>query len=57
MVQSHPQPVFVLMNNTEFEQLSTARKAAYLAMAAEALRRGKAMATPNGEFAIEDSLD
>lgn len=57
MIQARTRPVFVLMSNTEFEQLSTVRKAAYLAMAAEALKRGKAMATPNGEFDVEDSFD
>jgi hypothetical protein len=57
MIQSRPQPVFVLLNNTEFEKLSTDRKAAYLATAVEALKSGKAMATPNGEFDDEDSLD
>jgi len=50
-------PVFVLMNNVEFEKLSTERKVAYLATAMEALKSGKAMATPNGEFDDEDSLD
>jgi hypothetical protein len=57
MVQRPPLAVFVLMNNTDFASLSTDRKAAYLATAAEALKRGKAMATPNGEFDDEDSLD
>jgi hypothetical protein len=50
------QPVFVLMTNAEFEKLSTAAKATYLAMAAEALKSGRAVATPNGEFDVEDSL-
>jgi hypothetical protein len=53
-----PRPsVFVLMSNLEFEALSTERKIAYLAAAADSLKSGKAMATPNGEFADEDSLD
>lgn len=53
--RSHP--VFVLMTNSEFDKLSPAGKATYLAMAAEALRSGKAIATPNGEFDAEYSLD
>ena len=57
MIQARPQPVFVLMSNTEFETLSAEKKAVYLATTAEALKRGKAMATPNGEFDDEDSLD
>jgi len=56
MVQTHT-PVFVLMSNAEFEKLSTERKIAYLTTAVEALKSGKAMATPNGEFDAEDSLD
>ena len=57
MIQARPQPVFVLMSNSEFETLSAEKKAVYLATTAEALKRGKAMATPNGEFDDEDSLD
>ena len=57
MIHRPPLSVFVLMNNTEFEKLPTDKKAAYLATAVEALKRGKAMATPNGEFDDEDSLD
>lgn len=56
MPQPRSQPVFVLMTNTEFEKLSKAGQATYLAMAVEALRSGKAMATPNGEFDAEDTL-
>jgi hypothetical protein len=57
VTQPRSHPVFVLMTNSEFEKLSTAGKATYLAMAAEALKSGKALATPNGEFDAEDSLD
>jgi hypothetical protein len=57
MIQRPPLSVFVLMSNTDFANLSQDKKAAYLAQAAEALRSGKAMATPNGEFDDEDSLD
>ena len=57
MSQPRTAPVFVLMSNAEFEKLSTDKKLAYLATAMEALRSGKAMATPNGEFDDEDSLD
>ena len=57
MIHRPPLSVFVLLSNTEFESLSADKKTAYLATAVEALRRGKAMATPNGEFDDEDSLD
>ena len=56
-MQRRPLPVFVLMSNAEFEKLPTERRAAYLATAAEALKSGKPLATPNGEFDDEDSLD
>jgi hypothetical protein len=57
VTQPRSHPVFVLMTNAEFEKLSADGKATYLAMAAEALKSGKALATPNGEFDDEDSLD
>ena len=56
MFQRPPLAVFVLMTNAEFEKLSKAGKATYLTMAAEALKSGKALVTPNGEFDAEDSL-
>ena len=54
--QPRNHPIFVLMTNAEFEKLSQSAKDTYLAMAAEALKSGKGLATPNGEFDAEDSL-
>jgi hypothetical protein len=50
-------PVFVLLSNAEFDKLSTERKAAYLATAVQAWKTGTPIATPNGEFDEEGSLD
>jgi hypothetical protein len=41
----------------EFDKLSTERKAAYLATAVQAWKTGTPIATPNGEFDEEGSLD
>jgi hypothetical protein len=43
------------MSNEEFQKLSTKEKADYLARAMEALKSGRPVATPNGEF--EDPED
>ena len=56
-MQRRPVPVFVLLSNAEFDKLPTERKAAYLATAVEAWRTGSPIATPNGEFDDDDSLD
>jgi hypothetical protein len=49
-VEQKRPPAFVLMDNEEFQKLSTDEKAAYLIRAVEALKNGNPVVTPNGPF-------
>ena len=57
MVEQRTPPTFILLANHEFQKLSTEEKAAYLRLAADALKAGAPVVTPNGEFEDpEDSI-